>query len=127
VSTGRGRRARRTIKVALAPAWIEFAGAAQVAQLRRTVTKKGKKTVEVVYLIISDRDADPATLAAWVRSHWEIEGWLGEIEGLKISLADANDKLAQIDSRGGSRQPVDLGFPAIPPQQQRENTMPVSP
>ena len=51
-------------------------GAAQVAQLRRTVTRKGKKTVEVVYLITSDRDADPATLAAWVRSHWEIENKL---------------------------------------------------
>jgi hypothetical protein len=52
---------------ALCPAWIEFAGAAQVAQLRRTVTEKGKQTVEVVYLITSDRDASPATLAAWVR------------------------------------------------------------
>jgi hypothetical protein len=50
--------ARRTIKAALAPAWIEFVGAAQV---RRTVTRKGKKTVEVAYLITSDRDADPAT------------------------------------------------------------------
>ena len=76
VSTDHGRRARRTIKVALAPAWIEFAGAAQVAQLRRTVTKKGRKTVEVVYLITSDRDADPAALAAWVRGHWEIENRL---------------------------------------------------
>ena len=57
VTTDHGRQARRTIKVALAPSWIEFAGAAQVAQLRRTVTKKGKKTVEVVYLITSDRDA----------------------------------------------------------------------
>jgi predicted transposase YbfD/YdcC len=76
VSTDHGRRARRTVKVALAPAWIEFHGAAQVAQLRRTVTKKGKKTVEVVYLITSDRDADPATLAAWVRSHWHIENKL---------------------------------------------------
>jgi hypothetical protein len=73
VSTDHGRRARRTIKAVLAPAWIEFDGAAQVAHLRRTVTKKGKKTVEVVYLITSDCDADPATLAAWVRSHWEIE------------------------------------------------------
>ena len=36
--------------------------------LCRTVTKKGKKTVEVVYLIASDRDADPDTLAAWLRS-----------------------------------------------------------
>ncbi len=76
VSTDHGRRARRTIKAALAPAWIEFDGAAQVAQLRRTVTANGKKTVEVVYLITSDRDADPATLAAWVRSHWEIENRL---------------------------------------------------
>ena len=46
VSTGRGRWARRTIKAALAPSWIEFTAAAQVAQVRRTVTKKGKKTVE---------------------------------------------------------------------------------
>jgi predicted transposase YbfD/YdcC len=76
VSTDHGRRARRTIKAVLAPAWIEFAGAAQVAQVRRTVTRKGKKTVEVVYLITSDRDADPATLAAWVRGHWEIENKL---------------------------------------------------
>jgi predicted transposase YbfD/YdcC len=76
VSTGHGRRACRTIKAALAPAWIGFDGAAQVAQLRRTVTRKGKKTVEVVYLITSDRDADPATLAAWVRSHWHIENKL---------------------------------------------------
>jgi predicted transposase YbfD/YdcC len=76
VTAGHGRRARRTIKAALAPAWIGFAGAAQVAQLRRTVTKKGKKTVEVVYLITSDRSADPAVLAAWIRGHWEIENKL---------------------------------------------------
>ena len=76
MSTDHGRRARRTIKAALAPAWIGFDGAAQVAQLRRTVTKNGKKTVEVVYLITSDRDAGPAALAAWVRSHREIENRL---------------------------------------------------
>ena len=75
-STDHGRRARRTIKVALAPAWIDFAGAAQVAQVRRPVTKKGKKTVEVVYLITSDRSAGPATLAAWIRGHWHIENKL---------------------------------------------------
>jgi hypothetical protein len=73
VSTGHGRRGRRTIKAVLVPAWTGFAGAAKVAQVRRTVTKKGKKTVEVVYLITSDRDADGATLAAWVRGHWEIK------------------------------------------------------
>jgi predicted transposase YbfD/YdcC len=38
VSKDHGRRARRTIQAALAPAWIGFDGAAQVAQLRRTVT-----------------------------------------------------------------------------------------
>ena len=65
-----------TIKAAPAPAWIGFNGAAQVAQLRRTVTQNGKKTVEVVYLITSDKDVDPATLAAWVRSHWKIENCL---------------------------------------------------
>ena len=41
--------------------------------MRRTVTKEGKKTVEVVHLITSDRDADPAALAAWIRGHWHIE------------------------------------------------------
>jgi predicted transposase YbfD/YdcC len=76
VSKDHGRRARRTIKVALAPSWIGFEGAAQVAQLRRTVTKKGRKTVEVVYLITSDRSASPETLAAWVRRHWHIENKL---------------------------------------------------
>jgi predicted transposase YbfD/YdcC len=76
VSTDHGRKARRTIKAGLTPAWIEFDGATQAAQLRRTVTKKGKKTVEVVYLITSDRDASPTTLAAWVRNHWEIENRL---------------------------------------------------
>jgi len=76
VTKDHGRRARRTVKVVLAPAWTGFAGAAQVAQVRRTVTKKGKKTAGVVYLITSDRRADPATLAAWVRGHREIENKL---------------------------------------------------
>ena len=76
VGMDHGRRARRTIKAVLAPAWVEFEGAAQVAQLRRTVTKNGKKTVEVVYLITSDRAAGPTALAAWVRGHWHIENKL---------------------------------------------------
>ncbi len=73
---GNGRRARRAIKAVLALAWTGFAGAAQVARLRHTAMRNGKKTVEVVYLITSDRDADPTTLAAWVRAHWEIENRL---------------------------------------------------
>ncbi len=39
----------------------------------------------------------------------EREGWLGEIEGLKISLAGASDKLAQIDRRPEPGGPVDIG------------------
>lgn len=77
-STGHGRRVTRTIKVVTAPAWVEFHGATQVAQVRRTVTRKGKKTVEVVYLITSadTRAASSATLAAWVQGHWGIENKL---------------------------------------------------
>jgi len=40
----------------------------------------------------------------------EREGWLGEMEGLKISLAGAEDKLAQITRRASST--ADLGIPA---------------
>jgi hypothetical protein len=42
------------------------------------------------------------------------EGWLGEIEGLKISLAGADDKLAQIDRRSQSAAAVTLGMPGFP-------------
>jgi predicted transposase YbfD/YdcC len=79
--TGRGRRATRTIKVATAPDWIGFPGAAQVAQVRRTVTKAGKKSVEVVYLVTS-ASAPPATLAAWVQGHWGIENRLHWVRDL---------------------------------------------
>lgn len=60
------------------PDWIEFTGAAQVAQLRRITTRAGKKTVETVYLITSAdaRAAQPHVLAAWVQSHWHIENRL---------------------------------------------------
>ncbi len=42
------------------------------------MTRGGKKTVEVVYLVTSvdGRAADPATLASWVRGHWQIENRL---------------------------------------------------
>jgi hypothetical protein len=71
-TTGHGRAVTRTIKVAAAPAWVDFPGAAQIAQVRRTVTRGGNKSVEVVYLITSadHHAAPPATLAAWVQGHW---------------------------------------------------------
>lgn len=45
----------------------------------------------------------------------EREGWLGEIEGPQVSLAGAEDKLAQIDTALRRReQAVNLGaFPDI--------------
>jgi predicted transposase YbfD/YdcC len=77
-TTGHGRRVTRTIKVIDAPAWVMFAGATQLAQVRRTVTRAGTRTVEVVYLITSadHHDAPPTTLAAWVQGHWGIENRL---------------------------------------------------
>lgn len=42
----------------------------------------------------------------------EREGWHGEVEGLKISLAGAYDKLAQIDRRS---HPVKLHIPTRQP------------
>ncbi|MEV6335486.1 hypothetical protein AB0M12_12320 [Nocardia vinacea] len=42
----------------------------------------------------------------------EREGWLGEVEGLRISLTGANDKLAQIDRRQ-TPAVVDLPTPAL--------------
>ncbi len=78
---GHGRTATRTIKVVTAPAWVGFTGAAQVAQLRRTITKDGKRSVEVVYLITSadHQGAPPPTLAAWVQGHWGIENRLHHV------------------------------------------------
>jgi len=75
---GHGRTATRTIKVIQAPGWVTFAGAAQLAQVRRTVTQAGTRTVEVVYLITSADhvEAPPATPAAWVQGHWGIENRL---------------------------------------------------
>ena len=75
---GHGRHTTRTIKVVDAPAWVEFAGAAQVAQVRRTSIRNGKKTVEVVYLITSAGHlaAPPAVLASWIQGHWSIENQL---------------------------------------------------
>jgi Flp pilus assembly protein TadD len=66
---GHGRRVRRTIKVAAAPALLDFAGAVQVAQIRRTRTLAGKKSVEVVYVITSmtSTQASPEQIASWVR------------------------------------------------------------
>jgi len=43
----------------------------------------------------------------------EREKWLGEVEGLKISLAGAEDKLAQIRRRTRNQNTVELGIPTL--------------
>lgn len=84
LSTGCGRRVRRTTKVVAAPTWITFAGAAQVAQIHRTTTRNGNTTVEVVYVITSadHRAAPPTVLAAWIQGHRGIENrthWVRDV------------------------------------------------
>ncbi|MGH3244998.1 MAG: ISAs1 family transposase [Trebonia sp.] len=99
VAKGHGRRARRTVKAVLAPTWVDFEGAAQVAQVRRTVTRKGKKTVEVVYVITSDKAADAATLAAWIQGHWHIEN--------KLHWVRRHLPGSQVPGQNGKRTPRD--------------------
>jgi hypothetical protein len=44
----------------------------------------------------------------------EREGWLGEVEGLQVSLAGAEDKLTQVDKRSRNTTTVELGNPSLP-------------
>ncbi|MCD5317148.1 ISAs1 family transposase [Kineosporia babensis] len=92
IQKGHGRRACRTIKVIAVPAWITFTGAAQVAQVRRTVTRphpkkpgKTKKTIETVYIITSadHHAAPPDVFASWIQNHWRIENqthWVRDVD-----------------------------------------------
>ncbi|MEV5778843.1 hypothetical protein AB0L49_48030 [Streptomyces antimycoticus] len=43
----------------------------------------------------------------------EREGWLGEVEGLQVSLAGAQEKLARLDRRPASRGVIDLRISTI--------------
>lgn len=75
---GHGRLERRTIKATEVDAGLGFLHPCQVLQVRRTVTRSGRKSVEVVYLITSMPMAatHPSQVAAWVRGHWAIENRL---------------------------------------------------
>jgi integrase len=47
------------------------------------------------------------------------QGWLGEVEGLQVSLAGTEDKLAQIERRRrATTEATDLGIPALPGESQ---------
>ena len=43
----------------------------------------------------------------------EQQGWLGEAEGLRVSLAGAEGKLAELDERARRASVINLGIPAF--------------
>ncbi len=44
----------------------------------------------------------------------EQQGWLGEAEGLKVSLTAAEEKITQLEARAAkSAGPIDLGIPTL--------------
>ena len=105
VDTSRGRRVRRTVKAVEAPAWVDFPGAAQVVQVRRTRTTKNRRntgknssgsakttTVEVVYLVCSlpMTDAQPETVATWIQGHWGIENRLHWVKAMVFDECPAS-------------------------------------
>lgn len=57
----------------------------------------------------------------------EREGWLGEVEGLRISLAAAEEKITQLDARKERRSsPVFLGVPSLDQIGSRTDTTPTT-
>ena len=52
------------------------------------------------------------------------EGWLGEAEGLKVSLAAARHKLTQLDDLARRRSTIHLGMPGFPDIASRTVTIP---
>ena len=58
----------------------------------------------------------------------EREGWLGELEGLEVSLAGAQDKLAQLDAEQARRSTaVELGIPSFRDIAGRHGSAPLQP
>lgn len=68
---GHGCLEQRTIKATEVAGRLGFPYACQVLQVRRAVTRGGRRTVEVVYLVTSMpmTSAAPLQVAAWVRGH----------------------------------------------------------
>lgn len=81
--TSHGRRSTRTLKAVQAPDWITFPAAAQVLQLRRTRTRRGRRHSEVVYLICSlpMTQATTSEITTWAQGHWRIESlhWIRDV------------------------------------------------
>jgi hypothetical protein len=54
----------------------------------------------------------------------EREGWMGEAEGLRVSLAAADGKLAQLDERARRVTTISLGIPTYREIAGRTATLP---
>jgi integrase len=105
--------------------WIEFLGHFELRKVATGTCGRAFSTPcihEHSCLRCSMHWPDPAQRLRIVEIHdnliariteAEREGWRGEAEGLKISLAGARDKLAQIDRRPEPAQPVNVGMPAF--------------
>ena len=52
------------------------------------------------------------------------EGWLGEVEGLQVSLAGAEQKLLQLDRPPAEPRLVDLGIPTLGEPEQPAGSKP---
>ena len=52
----------------------------------------------------------------------EREGWLGEMERLEVSLAGAQDKIAQLDAEETRQRTIDLGMPTFSNLAERTST-----
>ena len=65
--------------------------------------------------LVEIRDNLTANLTARIPEA-QREGWLGDVEGLQVSLAGANHKLAQLERRTPGPAAVDLGIPALTPR-----------
>lgn len=81
---GHGRTITGTVKAVEIPAWVDWPDAAQVLQIRRTRTVKGRKAIEVAYAISSVpmTKAGPAVLGAWIQGHRAIENqvhWVRDV------------------------------------------------
>lgn len=118
---GHGRRVRRTVKAVQATDWIDFPAAAQIIQLRRTRTIKGRKTIEVVYAICSlDMiAASPAIVATWIQGHWSIEDSLHWVRD--VTFDDDRHQL-RTTGRGLAAQHRDQPAPTGRTHQDRHRT-----
>lgn len=75
------RRVTCTVKAVAVPSWVDWPGAAQVLQVRRTRIVAGRKHIEVVHAVSSAPmdNAPPRVVAAWIQGHWCIENGLSEL------------------------------------------------